>query len=118
MRRVKLAGPGAALAPIQQIFPFARKFHYARVAVAIGNINLALRREGDVGGTVESLGVGSGLAFDAPGAQELTLIGELHHLVIAVVGDPDVVLFIDAQAVGIAEDTLAPRAQIFALGVE
>ena len=64
------------------------------------------------------MGIGTWLAFDAPSTQQLALIGELHHLVIAVVGDPHVVLFIDTKAVRIAEDTLAPRAQIFPLGVE
>ena len=50
--------------------------------------------------------------------QQFAGVGEFHDLVVAVVGDPDVVVPIDAQAVRIAEHALAPGTQVLALAVE
>ncbi len=103
MRRVEFTGPGAALAPVENVFSLVRKLHHARISVAIGDIELAGGSESDVRRPVEGLAVGARFPFDTPFAQQLPLVGKFHYLVIAVVRDPDVILLVDAEAMRIAE---------------
>ena len=64
---VELARAAARLAPRQQQFAVGREFVNAGVAVAVGDIDLALRRQGSVRAAVERLAahIGRGLSGNA-----------------------------------------------------
>src|SRR5882724_6809719 len=53
--RVDLAGSASGLTPFEQILAVFGKLDYARVAVAIGHIEAAIPREGDIGGLIEGV---------------------------------------------------------------
>ena len=55
---------------------------------------------------VERLLISSGLAFDSPSLQQLAVIREFHHLMISIVGHPDMVLTVNAQAMRVAKHAL------------
>ena len=103
---------------------------HARIAVAVGDVHVAIRRLGDVGDAVERLAAEQHRtladleagARGAPGlAQHLLEIArgvEDAHRVVAVVGAVQAVLAIDVDAVRRAEDALAPGIEELALLVE
>ncbi len=117
---VELAGLAAGLAPRHDQLAVGRELVHARVAVAVGDVDLALGRERGVGAAVERLAAheGRGLAGDADGELDLALGGAATHGVVAVVGAVEGVVGIDGKAVGALEHALAPRAQEVALAVE
>ena len=71
VRRVELARLGPLLAPVEQVLAVLRELHHARVPVAVGNVEIAVLRERDVGRAVEGLAVGRGFALDAERHQQL-----------------------------------------------
>src|SRR2546427_1207650 len=116
--RVELAGSASGLTPFEQILAVLGKLDYARVAIAIGHIEGAISREGDVGGLIEGVTGCSGLSFLPQREQQFPFLSELHHLVAADVGGPDVSRGVDPQSVGRSKHSFSPRAKIAALGVE
>ena len=91
VRDVELAGIGAGLAPRHQQLAVGRVFVDARVAVAVRDVEVALRRQGGVGAAVERLAAheGLGLAGDAERHQHLAVERAFAHRVVAVIGQPD-----------------------------
>src|SRR6202030_2989339 len=61
--RVELAGSTSGLTPFEQIPAVLGELDYARVAVAIGHIEVAISREGNVGRLIEGVAGFSGLSF-------------------------------------------------------
>src|SRR6185436_19201292 len=116
--RVELAGSTSGLTPFKEIFAVLGKLDYARVAVAIGHIEAAITGEGDVGGLIKGVAGCSGLSFLYQREQQFPFLSELHHLVAADVGGPDVSRRVDPQSMGRSKHSLSPRAKISALGVE
>ena len=115
---IELAPTRAGLAPRGDVLAFRGELDDARVAVTVGDVDLARGSEGKVGRPVEALGVVARYALVADGAAPLSLVGELHDGVVNDVGRPDVVVLVDAQPVRPAEHPLAPRAHVAAFGVE
>ena len=97
-----------------------RELVHARIAVAVGNVDLALGRQRRVRAAMERLAAheGRGLAGHADGEVDLALGRAAAHAVVAVVGAVEVVVRIDVQAVRALEDALAPGAQEVALPIE
>src|SRR6266853_107253 len=60
----------------------------------------------------------SGLVGYADGQQDLALGGDLANRMVAVIGAVEVVVAVDVDAVGAAEQAFAPRAQELAVAVE
>ncbi len=117
---VELAGIGAGLAPCHQQLAVGRIFVDARIAVAVGDVDLALRRQCRVGAAVERLAahIGRGLAGDAEGQQHPALEGAFAHRVVAVIGQKHGVVRGHVDAVRPVKDALAPGAQEVAVAVE
>ena len=109
---------------------------HAGVAVAVGHEIRAVRRDDDVGRQVERAaamgdlfprgravivvghaGVGARVAH-ADGLQQLAVGGELEELAVMLVGEPDVVVLVDADRVRKLEHPGAPRADELAVAVE
>src|SRR5713226_7728657 len=63
VRRVELAGSMSGFTPFEQILAILGKLDDARVAVAIGHIEAAISREGNIGGLIEGVAGCSGLSF-------------------------------------------------------
>src|SRR6185312_12344967 len=85
---VELPGIAARLAPGFQQLAVGRIFVHAGIAVAVGDVDLALRRQRGVGAAMERLAahVGGWLLGDADGQQHLAVGGALAHGVVAVIG--------------------------------
>ena len=117
---VELAGIGAGGAPAHQVLAVGRVLVDAGIAVAVRHVDLALGRERGVGAAVERLAAQErrGLVGHADGQQHLALGGDLADRVVAVVGAVEVVVAVDMDAVGAAEQAFAPRAQEVAVAVE
>ena len=117
---VELAGIGAGLAPGLQQLSVRRIFVDAGIAVAVGNIDLALRRQRGVGAAVKRLAAHErrGLVRDADGQQHLAVGRALAHGVVAVIGAIEIVVGIDVQAVGAVEQAFAPARDEIALAVQ
>ena len=120
VRDVELAGIGARLAPRVQELAVRRVLVHARVAVAVGDVEIALRRQRGVRAAVEGLAahVGRGHAGHAEGQQHLAVERAVADGVVAVVGQPQRVVGRHVHAVRAAEHALAPRAQEVAVAVE
>src|SRR5437016_3053570 len=107
MRLAQLAGPGAFFAPLLDKFAVLVEMHDTVVlasAMAIGDENVAGRRDHDVGRLVEQFGAGAGNAGLAEPHQNIAVRVELDHLVAysvpaARVGHPKIALAIDVGAV-------------------
>jgi hypothetical protein len=91
-----------------------------RVAVAVGDVEVAARRQSGMGAAVERLAahIRLGLAGDAEGHQHFAVERAFAHRVIAVVGQPDRIVRAHMDAVGPVEHPFAPGAQQIALGIE
>src|SRR5258706_6312564 len=108
VRHVELARSLAFLAPRLDELAITGELDDAGVglvAVPVGDENIAVRGDNYVGGRVEMGGVVAGLAWRAERHQHLAVRRELHDgvarllvLVGAPVGDPDVAVLIDEQA--------------------
>src|ERR1700730_7316551 len=90
------------------------------IAVAVRDVEVALRRQGGVGTAVEWLAAhkGLGLARDAEGHQHLAVEGTLAHGVDAVIGQPDRVVRTHMNAMRPVKDPFAPCPQQIAFGIE
>jgi hypothetical protein len=60
---IELAGSTPGLTPFEQIPALLGKLDYACVAVAVGHIEVAVSRKGNVGGLIEGVAGSSGLSF-------------------------------------------------------
>jgi hypothetical protein len=105
---VELAFAGAGLAPRLQQFAVGRILVHARVAVAVGDIDLAPRRECGVGAAVERLAahIRRRIAGHAELQQYLPVECHLVHEMAAVIGQ-------EHRVVGRHMDTV--RSRILAL---
>src|SRR5262245_1380823 len=131
VREIELTGAGAGHAP--RALPLAARAElvHAAVAVAVRDVEITLRPDREIRGTVEAVGwlrdrhvvlavvAGvRGLVHGTQGHQELALRRELPHGVVAVVGAVEALVGADGDAVGaIGELALAPRAQELAVAV-
>ena len=117
---VECAGIGARLAPGELQLAVWRILVHARVAVAVGDVDVALGRQRGVGAAVERIAAvhRRGLAGHADLQQELPFQRQPAHRVVAVVGAVDRVVRRDVHAVRPTEQTLAPGAQEVAVAVE
>ncbi len=114
--------PGSVpgLAPGHQQLSVRRILVHARIAVAVADVDLALRRERRVGAAVkgQAAHVGRGLARHADLEQHLAVGRALPHEVAAVVGAVEVVVRIDVQAVGARERAFAPGREEISVAIE
>ena len=125
VRQDELAGPLAGHAPRALQVPARGELVHAAVAVAVGDVEIALRAHREVRRAVEGdagarhrhgvlavvAGVGR-LVHGAEREQQLALRGELPHRVVAVVGAVDAAVRADGDAVGpVGELALAPRGE-------
>jgi hypothetical protein len=53
VRQIKFADACAESSPRVDVITLAIKLHYARVAIAVGDVNVTVPGEGDVGGPVK-----------------------------------------------------------------
>ena len=65
-RRIELAGSPTAVASFEQVLLVARELHHARIAVAVGHEEIAVRQERDVGWPIEGVFGRALLPFGAP----------------------------------------------------
>ena len=110
--------PVALRAPLLEEFPRAVELQHPRVAVSVGDVELAGRRHRHVGRPVELVGLVARPPLLAQRQQQLALGVELHHQMVADVGDPDVALGVDPQPVCGLDVVVAPRAEELAVAVE
>ena len=120
VRDVELAGIGAGLAPGEQELAVRAEFMDPRIAVAVRDVEIALRREGGVGAAVERLAahIGRRLSGNAEGLQHLSVERALPHRMVAVIGQPERFVRRHEDAMRPHEDALAPAAQQIAVAVE
>jgi hypothetical protein len=109
VRDVELARIGAGGAPGEQELAVGRVFVHARIAVAVGHVDVALRRHRGVGAAMKRLPahVGRRLAGDAEGEQHLSVARALADGVVAIVGEPDRVVGRHVDAVGAGKHPFA-----------
>ena len=117
---VELAGVGAGLTPREDRRPVRRELVHPRVAVAVGHVEIALRRQGGVCAAIERLAahVGPGGPGNSYREQHLALEGAMPDGVIAVVGQPERVVRRHVETVGPTEHAFTPGAQEVAVPVE
>src|ERR1700721_1109561 len=111
MDDVELAGVGAGLAPGPDPFSIGCEFVDAGIAVTVGHIDLALRRQRRMGAAVERLAAHERrrLVRNADGQQHLAIAGAFADGVVAVVGAIEIVVGIDVRAGG-AREQASPQA--------
>src|SRR5215469_6676716 len=117
---IELAGAGAGLAPRHQQFAVGREFVNARIAVTVGDVDLAFRGERRVRAAVKRLTahIGRGLAGDADLEQQFAVERALAHEMSAVIGQIDRVVWPHMDAVRPRILPLTPRAQEISVTVE
>ena len=117
---VELAGIGARLAPGLEQFSVRRIFVDAGIAVAVRDIDLALRRQRGMGAAVKRLAAHERrrLVRDADGQQHLAVGRALAHGMVAVIGAIEIVVGIDVQTMRAVEQAFAPAGDEIALAVE
>ena len=118
VRRVELAWLRTLLAPRLHERPIAPEPHHSRVAVAIGNVEVAIRMKRDVRRPEEQLLGFAGLPRRSQRHLQLARPRPLPDRVISVVDRPHVALRIDPDPVRITHLSPSPRAHILALRVE
>ena len=121
VRDVEAPGIRARLAPRQQVPALGIILVDLRVAVAVGDVDVAgLGADRRVGRPVEGLAAlqRGGLVGITDGQEQLALRRELPGGVMQVVGEPDGAVGADVDAVGAPNLSLTPRAQELALAVE
>lgn len=99
VRGLEFAGGGALAAPGQLRPPVRGVFHDARVAVAVGDVNVAGAVDDDGGRLVEAVQCFTRLPGLPQSHEQPAVRVELEHEVAAEVGNPDVIPWIDVQAV-------------------
>src|SRR5688572_22616128 len=85
MRGLKLSGATSGLSPRKQVLASLVELDHAVISIAVGDKKIPVRGECNIGGTVKRLVIGSDLAFDTPGLEQLALAGEFIHLVVAII---------------------------------
>ena len=107
---VELPRIGAGLAPGQEQFAVRRIFVDAGVAVAVGHVDLALRRQGGVGAAVERLAahIGLGFARDAELEQDLAIEHAFADKMAAVIGQIDRIVGSHMRAMRAGPQPLSP----------
>ena len=119
MRDVELAGARSFLAPSLDEFSIFGKFHHAVVAsVAVADEDVAVGRNGNVGGSIEG---GFALAGHARGAErhhDFAFRREFENLLaLAIsrgrVAGPNESALVDGKAVGLDEHAVAEAAHQF-----
>ena len=110
---VELAGIGAGLAPRHQQFPVRRVFVHLGVAIAVGDVDLPVRRQCRVRAAVERLAahIGRRLAGDTDLEQHLAVERAFAHKMAAVVGQVDRIVWTHMDAVSPRILAFAPRTQ-------
>src|SRR5919108_931314 len=117
---IELAWITTGLAPREQEFSVRRVFVHPGIAVTVGDVNLSLRRKGDMGAAVERLAalVGCELSRNAEGQKNFAIEGALAHRVIAIIRQIDRLIRPHGCAVSPLERSLAPGAEKVAVAVE
>src|SRR5213594_1317855 len=120
VRNVELAGIGAGLAPRAEQRAVRSELVDARVAVAVRDVEIALRRERSVRAAVKRLAahVGFRRAGDAERQQHLAVQRAVPDGVVAVIGQPDRVVRGHVDAVRPTKHPFAPGTQKIAVPVE
>ena len=110
----------AAFAPGRQVFSVRGVFVDLGVAVAVGDVDLALRRQRGMGAAAERTAAHERrrLAGYAEGHQHLAVERAFAHAMRAVIGAEDRVVGRHVHAVRARENALAPRPQEVAVPVE
>ena len=92
----------------------------AGIAVAVGNIDLAVRRQRGVGAAVKRLAAHEWrrLVRDADGQQHLAVGGAFSHGVVAIIGAIEMVVGVDMQTVRTVEQAFAPAPEEISLAVQ
>jgi hypothetical protein len=89
----------------------AVKLDNPRISFAIGNLDFARLSKRHVVRTIKMGMVSSGIILLPKNHADLSLGAELEHEIRAVVGDPEIVRFIDPQAMRSGEQSLSYGAQ-------
>ena len=84
------------------------------VAVAIADVNRAVRSESDIGGHVEVSGVETGDALRADCEEKFSVVRKLEDLMKPAIGEPHVVVAVDAKSVRLKKTIFAPGGKEFA----
>ena len=118
---VELPGVGAGLAPRHQQFPVGRIFVDARIAVAVGHIDVAVRGQRGMGAAVERLAahIGRRLAGNAELEQHLAAVQPAFaDKMPAIIGQVDRLVWAHMDAMRPRVLPLAPGAQEVAVAVK
>src|SRR5262249_27264047 len=118
VRQVELALALALLTPLLQQLALFRELQHPRVAVAVGDVEVAGGSHGHLGRAVEAVRAVALRASLAQRQEQFALGAELHDTVAAHVGDPDVILRIDPQPVPLVDPFATEGAEELAVGVE
>src|SRR6266404_5471431 len=104
-----LNSPGAGPAPGEEQLAVRRVFVLARIAIAVGHIDVALRRHCGVGAAMKRLPAHEGcwLAGNAQRQQYFSFRRALADGVVAIVGEPDRVVGRHEDAVGTGKHTFS-----------
>ena len=136
MRQVELPRRVARLTPREQMLRVRRELVHAGIAVAIAHEHRAIRRKGDVRRQVERAtavrdllprnrtevlvrhaGIGT-VSLDADGLQQLPVSGELHELLVMLVGEPREPLCVKSDRMRELEHSRAPGRDKIAVAIE
>ena len=98
--------------------PAAEYLWDASVVVAVGDEEVAVGGDGEIGGQAEGFAGGALLAGCADGHDELALGVEFEDAVGLAFGAPDVVFVVDEDSVGVLDDVFAPGGEEVAVAVE
>jgi hypothetical protein len=109
VRQVELTGTGPRRAPGLQQSPIRCELEHPGVAVAVADEKRAVVGHDDVRRQVEMPLVVSGHASFAEREQQTPVWRELENLVAADIGEPDVVVTVDRDAMRHDEESRAPR---------
>ena len=115
MRRVELAGGDAFLAPTLDELAVLGEFHDARVgfsAMSVGDKNIAVGRDDDIGGRVESVLAVAGESRLAERQQYFSVTAKLEDLMsfavfTQAIGHPHIAVLVHRDAVGKDEEARA-----------
>ena len=111
-------GPVPGSPQLLSSWPLGAKRWQRVVAVAVGHVDGAISTEVGVGGVVEVAAVGAGEVGVADASQDATLGGGDPDDVGVAVSQPEVLVVVQVDAVGVVEDVVAPGVHDLAVGVE
>lgn len=118
VRQIKFAGAGSELSPRLEIIAIAIKLYDARIAVTIGHVNVAVPGEGHVGGLVEQPVCFCAGVDSAENQQDVAGGIEFEDEMVAIVCGPEVIIWVDTQAVGVGEQSVTQTLNEVALRIE